>query len=122
MLELVDESVTGIVDEETTDTTESLGRKELDLSGRQGIRKRAGYHADLCSRVFRVDQTGRVNLHLLEIDTLGTDGHGHLVAVTSAVGAIGGRLEGISSIQTDTGRNSQDRSTRVGASSTGNPE
>ena len=33
-----------------------------------------------------------MNLDLFKIDTLGSDGHGHLVSVTSTVVTIGGRL------------------------------
>jgi hypothetical protein len=74
VLELIDEALTGVIEQETTDTTERLGCEELDL--RLGL--------------IRVDEAGRVHLYLLEIDRVRTNGHGHLVAVTGAVVAVGG--------------------------------
>lgn len=76
MLEFVDESVTGVVDQQTTDTTQGFGSEELDL----GV------------GVLRVDKTCGVDLNFFEIDTLGTDRHGHLVSVTGTVVAVGGGL------------------------------
>jgi len=77
VLKLIDESVTRVINEQTTDTTQCLGGKELDL----------------CVWVFGVDETGRVDLDLFEVDTLCSDGHGHLVAVTGTVVAVGSWLK-----------------------------
>jgi hypothetical protein len=75
VLKLIDETLAGVIEKETADTTESLGGEELDL----------------CVRLVRVNKAGRMYLDLFEIDSVGTDGEGHLVTVTSAVVAIGGR-------------------------------
>jgi hypothetical protein len=75
VLKLIDETLAGVVEKKTTDSTESLGGEELDL----------------CVRLVRVNKAGRVYLDFFEIDGVGTDGEGHLVTVTSAVVAIGGR-------------------------------
>jgi len=72
--ELVGESVTVGVEEETTNTTEGLGGEELNL----GV------------RVVRLDETGRVDLDPLQIDGGGAGGDAHLDAVTGAVLTVGG--------------------------------
>jgi len=72
--ELVRETLALGVEEETTFTTEGLGGQELEL----GV------------GVLGVDETGRVDLDLVHIDTVGADGHQHLLTVTSSVGAVGG--------------------------------
>jgi hypothetical protein len=72
--ELVCETLTLVIKEETTDTTQSLGSQELDL----GL------------RVFGVYETSRVNLNLFEVDGLGSDSHGKFLSITSAVVTVGG--------------------------------
>jgi hypothetical protein len=77
---LITESVTVSVEEKTTLTTESLSSQELPLG--------AG--------VLGVDETCRVDLNLVHIDTVTTDGHDHLLTVTSGVCAVcGGEAVGI---------------------------
>jgi len=75
MLKFIDEARTSVVEEETTDTTESLSGQELDL----GV------------GLVGVNETSRVNLNLLKVDGIGTNSHGNLVAVTSAVVTVGRR-------------------------------
>lgn len=74
MLEFIDEALASVVEEETTNTTESLSGQELDF----GV------------GLLGVDQAGRMNLDLLEIDGRSADVHGELLAVTSAMLAVGG--------------------------------
>lgn len=60
--------------EQTTDTTEGLGSKELDLGiGLAGVNKTSG-----------------VDLDLLHVDSLTTNGQGHLDTVASGVVTVGG--------------------------------
>jgi hypothetical protein len=75
VLELINETLTLAVEEKTTDTTESLSGKEFDL----------------CLRLSGVDETSGVDLDLFEVNSASTDSHGHLLAITSAVVAVGGR-------------------------------
>jgi hypothetical protein len=74
VLKLVNKSSTGVIEEETTDTTECLSGQELDF----GI------------GLVGVNQTSGVNLDLFKVDSVSTSSHGQLVAVTSAVLAVGG--------------------------------
>ena len=74
LLELVDEARASVVEQETTNTAERLSNQELNL--RVGL--------------LGVDETGRVNLDLLKVDSRRADLNGHLVAVTSRVLAVGG--------------------------------
>lgn len=70
---LVAESVTIGVEKETTLTTESLSGEELPLG----------------SRVLGVDETSRVDLDLVHVNAVTANGHDHLLAITSGVGAVG---------------------------------
>lgn len=72
--ELVAETVAVSVEEETALTTESLSSQELPLG--------AG--------ILGVDETSRVDLNLVHINGITANGHDHLLAVTSGVGAVGG--------------------------------
>lgn len=72
---LVGESLAFVIEKETTNTSESLGSEELDL----GI------------GILGVNETSGVDLNLLHIDTIGPNGKSHLVTITSAVVAVGGR-------------------------------
>jgi hypothetical protein len=72
--ELICETLTLVIKEETTDTTQSLGSQELNL----GL------------RILGVYETSRVNLDLFEVDGLGSDSHGKLLSITSAVVTVGG--------------------------------
>lgn len=72
--ELIAEALAAVVDEDTTDTTESLGSQELDL----GV------------GLLGVDETSRVHLDLLHVNGVGAKGEGHLDTVTSRVVTVGG--------------------------------
>lgn len=72
--ELIAESVTITVEEDTALATQGLGSQELPLG----------------SRVLRVNQTSRVDLNLVHVDAVTANGHNHLLTVTSGVGAVGG--------------------------------
>lgn len=86
--ELVAEAVTIGVEQETTLTTESLGSEELPLG--------AG--------VLGVDKTGRVDLDLVHVDAVAANGHDHLLAVTSGVGAVGsGEAKGVGAVLLEQG-------------------
>jgi len=74
VLQLIDESLTLTVEQETANTAEGLGSKELDL----------------CSWFVGVDQTCRVHLNLLHVDSTGTNGDGDLVSVAGTVITVGG--------------------------------
>ena len=74
VLELVDETAAGVVQEEAADTAERLRGQELDL--RLGL--------------VGVDEAGRVHLDLLEVDGARADGERHLLTITGTVLAIGG--------------------------------
>lgn len=74
VLQLVDESLARVVEQQATNTTQSLSSQELHL----GL------------GVLGVNQTSRVNLDLLEVDSAGANGKSELVAVTSAVVSVGG--------------------------------
>jgi len=74
VLQLIDESLAFAVEQEATDTTESLGSKELDFG----------------PWFVRVDQTGRMHLNLLHVDSAGTDGDSDLVSVAGTVITVGG--------------------------------
>ncbi|KAI6760657.1 hypothetical protein HG530_009517 [Fusarium avenaceum] len=71
---LITESVTIGVEEKTTLTTESLSSQELPLG----------------ARVLGVDETCRVDLDLVHVNTVTTNGHDHLLAITSSVCAVCG--------------------------------
>lgn len=74
MLKLIDETLALVIEQKTTDTTESFCRQELDLSlGLVGV-----------------DETSRVNLNLLEIDGASADSEGELLTIASTVVAVGG--------------------------------
>lgn len=73
--ELVRETVALLVDEKTADAAQRLGSQELDL----GV------------RLVRVDETSRVNLDFVEVDTVRANLKGHLGTVTLAVLAVRGR-------------------------------
>ena len=75
MLKLIDEPLTLVIEKETTDTTESLSGQELHL----GV------------GVVGVNETSWVNLDLLEVNTVRTNGHSELLSVSNAVVAVGGR-------------------------------
>jgi hypothetical protein len=51
----------------------------------------SGQELGLSIRILRVNQTSRVNLDLVHIDSISTKLHHHLLTVTSSVGAVGGR-------------------------------
>ena len=72
--ELVGETVTVLVDQNTADTTKSLGGEELDL----GV------------RLLGLDETGRMDLDPLHVDKLASDLLGHADAVTGAMNTVGG--------------------------------
>ena len=72
-LELIDELLALVIEKETTDTTESLSSQELHLS----------------IGVIGVNETSRVHLNLLQINTVRINGHSKLLSVTSAVVAVG---------------------------------
>lgn len=72
--ELITESVTIGVQEQTTLTTEGLSGKELPLG----------------ARVLGVNETSGVDLDLVHVDTVTANGHDHLLTVTSSVCAVGG--------------------------------
>lgn len=72
--ELISETLALIIKEKTTDTTERLSSQELDL----GL------------GILGVYETGRVNLNLLEVNSLRSDGHREFLSITSAVIAVGG--------------------------------
>ena len=74
VLKLIDEPLTLVIKNETTDTTESLSSQELHL----GV------------GIIGVNETTRVNLILLEANTVRTKCHSKLLSVTSAVVAVGG--------------------------------
>ena len=74
VLQLVDESLTLVIQEQTTDTTERLSSQELDL----------------CVGFVGINQTSRVNLDLLEINGAGANSHSHLLTITGTVVAVGG--------------------------------
>lgn len=73
MLELINETPASVVEEETANTTEGLSSQELDFS----------------VWLVGVNQTCGVDLNLLEIDGAGTDVHGELLSITSAVLSVG---------------------------------
>lgn len=73
--QLIGETLTVAVEQETTLTTQGLRGQELEL----GL------------RVLGVDETGRVDLDLVHIDAVGADFHQHLLAVTGGVGTVGTR-------------------------------
>lgn len=75
MLQLVDETLASVIKEKATNAAESLCGQELDF----GI------------RLVRIDQTGGMDLDLLQVDGAGANGNGHLLPITSRVIAIGGR-------------------------------
>ena len=75
VLKLVDEPLALVIKKETTGTTESLSGQELHL----GV------------GVVGVNETSWVNLDLLKVNTVRTNGHSELLSVTSAVVAVGGR-------------------------------
>ena len=75
MLKLIDKALALVVKQETTDATERLSSQELDL----GV------------RLVRVDETSRVHLNLLEINSRSTSGHSKLLPITSAMLAIRSR-------------------------------
>ena len=62
-----------VFEKETTDTTESLSDKERHLS----------------IGVIGVNETGRVHLNLLEVNTIRTNEQGKLLSVTRAEVAVG---------------------------------
>lgn len=81
--ELIAESVTVTVEEETTLTTEGLSSQELGL----GV------------GVLGVNETSRVDLDLVQVDAVTADGHNHLLAVTGGMGAVGGgEAEGVGAV------------------------
>jgi len=72
--EFVTETLAVGIDEETTDTAESLGGEELDLGiGLSGV-----------------DDTGGVDLDPVQINVTGTDFEGHLETISGTVGSVGG--------------------------------
>ena len=73
MLKLVNEPLTLVIKKETTNTTESLSGQELHLN----------------IGVIEVNETTRVNLNLLEVNTARTNRHSELLSVTSAVVGVG---------------------------------
>jgi hypothetical protein len=73
--ELIAETLSVSCQQQTTDTTKCFSSQELDL----GI------------RLAGIDQTGRVNLNLFHVDSLASDGEGHLDTVSSSVVTVGGR-------------------------------
>ena len=75
VLKFVDEPLTLVFEKETTGTTESLSGQELHLN----------------IGIIEVNETTRVNLNLLEVNTARTNRHSELLSVTSAVVAVGGR-------------------------------
>jgi hypothetical protein len=75
MSQLVSESLALVVKKEATAASERFGCQKLDL----------------CVGVLGIDETSWVNLDLLHIDAVRTDSECHLVAVTGAVVAVGGR-------------------------------
>lgn len=80
---LIAETVTVGVEEETTLTTEGLSSQELPLG----------------SGVLGVDETSGVNLDLVHVNSVTTDGHDHLLSVTSGVGTVGGgKAEGVRTV------------------------
>ena len=72
VLQLVDKSLALVIEEQATDTTESLRSQEFDL--------RLG--------VIGVNQTGGVHLDLLEVDRIRTNLERELVPITRAVLAV----------------------------------
>lgn len=81
--ELVRETLAVSVEEETTFAAEGFGGQELEL----GV------------WVLGVNQTSGVDLDLVHVDTVSTDGHQHLLAVTGSVGAVGGgQIEGVGAV------------------------
>lgn len=74
MLQLIDEALAGVVEQKTSNTTESLGGQELDLGvGLLGVHQPSG-----------------VDLDLLEVDGAGTNSHGEFLSIASAVITVGG--------------------------------
>lgn len=96
VLQLVDKSITSVVDQQTADTSQCFSSEEFDF----------------CIGVFGVDQACWVDLDLFEIDTLGAHNHGHLVAITGTVVTVCSGLLSGQSLYT----NSRDHSIRVDAS------
>jgi hypothetical protein len=74
VLQLINESLALAVEQETTNTTESLSSEELDLG----------------PWLVGVNQTCRMYLDLLHVDSAGTDGDGDLVSVAGTVITVGG--------------------------------
>lgn len=72
--ELVAESVAIGVEKETTLTTQSLSGQKLPL----------------VAGILGVDETSGVDLDLVHVNAVTANGHDHLLAVTSGVGAVGG--------------------------------
>ena len=70
----IDEPLAHVVEKETTDTTESLSGQEVHF----GI------------GIIEVYETTRVNLNLLEVNTVRTNGNSELLSVSNAVVAVGG--------------------------------
>lgn len=71
---LIGETVTLVVEQKTTDTTQGLSSQELDLG--VGLRW--------------VNETSGVNLNLLKIDSGSSNIDNHLLSVTSAVVTVSG--------------------------------
>ena len=88
------ESLAFVIKQETTDTTEGLGSKELDL-GLQKEASETGTDNEVKESAYiwllRVDETCRVHLHLFHVDCLGTSLDSHLVAIPRRVLAVGRR-------------------------------
>ena len=74
VLKFVDEPLTLVFEKETIDTTGSLSGQELHP----------------CVGVVEINESSRVSLDLLEVNTICTNGgHSELLSVTSAVVAVG---------------------------------
>ena len=73
MSEIVGETYTILVQKNTAFATESLCGQELRL----------------CRRVLGVNETGRMHLNLIHVDVITTDGHDHLMPITSGMRAVG---------------------------------
>ena len=48
-----------------------------------------GWLAGWVHGLYGVDKTDRIHLHLVHVDSVPANGHNHLLAVTSGVGAVG---------------------------------
>ena len=73
MLKLVDEPLAVIIEKETTDTAERLSGQELH----PGV------------GVVGINETSRVNLNLLRVNTVRTNGQSEPLSVTGEVDAFG---------------------------------